>query len=51
MTEGPHPRYEPIAVSSESTVVAEFVPEPGTAILMGLGLLLLAVPPRAESAA
>ena len=27
------------------------VPEPGTAILMGLGLLLLAVPPRAESAA
>ena len=30
MTEGPHPRYEPIAVSSESTVVAEFVPEPGT---------------------
>jgi len=30
VTEGPHPRYEPIAVSSESTVVAEFVPEPGT---------------------
>ena len=30
MTEGPHPRYEPIAVSSESTVVAEFVPDPGT---------------------
>ena len=30
MTEGPHPRYEPIAVSSESNVVAEFVPEPGT---------------------
>ena len=24
----PH-RYEPIALSSESTVVAEFVPEPG----------------------
>ncbi len=27
------------------------VPEPGTAILMGLGLLVLAVPPRSESAA
>jgi type I restriction enzyme R subunit len=30
VTEGPPPRYEPIAVSSESTVVAEFVPDPGT---------------------
>lgn len=30
MTEAPPPRYEPIALSSESTVVAEFVPEPGT---------------------
>ncbi|MEI8240666.1 MAG: hypothetical protein WCI22_14730, partial [Actinomycetota bacterium] len=28
MTDGSAPRYEPIAISSESTVVAEFVPEP-----------------------
>ena len=28
MTDGPAPRYEPIAVSSESTVVAEFIPDP-----------------------
>ena len=28
MTDGSAPRYEPIAVSSESTVVAEFVPDP-----------------------
>ena len=27
MTDGSAPRYEPIAISSESTVVAEFVPE------------------------
>ena len=33
MTEAPDPssRYEPIAVSDESTVVAEFVPEPSSA--------------------
>ena len=28
MTDGHAPRYEPIAVSSESTVVAEFIPDP-----------------------
>jgi type I restriction enzyme R subunit len=28
VTEGYAPRYEPIAVSSESTVVAEFIPDP-----------------------
>ena len=31
MSEPPPRRYEPIAVSSESTVVAEFVPEPSSA--------------------
>ena len=31
MTEAPGHRYEPIALSSESTVVAEFVPEPTSA--------------------
>jgi type I restriction enzyme, R subunit len=31
MSEPPPPRYEPIAVSSEGTVVAEFVPEAGGA--------------------
>jgi type I restriction enzyme R subunit len=28
VTDGAAPRYEPIAVSSESTVVAEFIPDP-----------------------
>ena len=31
MSEARAPRYEPIAVSAESTVVAEFVPEAATA--------------------
>ena len=31
----------------DPTVTA--IPEPGTAILMGLGLLMLAIPPRAAS--
>ena len=30
MSDGGAPRYEPIAVSSESTVVAEFIPEPAS---------------------
>ena len=30
MTKGPPARYEPIAISSECTVVAEFVPDPGS---------------------
>ena len=32
MNEGSAPRYEPIAVSSESTVVAEFVPDPASEV-------------------
>ena len=32
MSEGKPTRYEPIAVSAESTVVAEFIPEPTSVI-------------------
>jgi len=31
VTEAPPPRYEPVVVSAESTVVAEYVPEPNAA--------------------
>ena len=31
MSEGKPTRYEPVAVSAESTVVAEFIPEPTSA--------------------